>query len=232
MDYLLRDAYFTGVTTGRYDADQLIGALRIVEREGRPALGVDGRGVIALESFVLARYMMFATVYFHHTTRSFERVLQEALCEIWPEPRLLDPIEEFLAWDDFRVLDALRTAKGAAAHALRDRTIVYAIAAEFNAERDLGPYEACLAALRERYGAAVWGDEQEQLLHRLPLDHADARSVGVLTRAGVVGAAQASDLIARLSGRAYWRKLFVRRDDVDVAEARRVCTETLRSLQA
>ena len=32
MDYLLRDAYFTGVVNGRYDAEQLIGSLRVFER--------------------------------------------------------------------------------------------------------------------------------------------------------------------------------------------------------
>ncbi len=78
MDYLLRDAYFTGVSGGSYDVDQLIGSLRILDVRGEPLLGVDGRGVVALESFVLARYMMFATVYFHHTTRMFEHVLTES----------------------------------------------------------------------------------------------------------------------------------------------------------
>ncbi|MBD5653983.1 MAG: HD domain-containing protein, partial [Candidatus Eremiobacteraeota bacterium] len=67
MDYLLRDAYFTGVINGRYDVDQLMASLRVFDVRGTPALGVDGRGVVALESFVLARYMMFSTVYFHHT---------------------------------------------------------------------------------------------------------------------------------------------------------------------
>jgi HD superfamily phosphohydrolase len=227
MDYLLRDAYFTGVTTGRYDAEQLIGSLRVVERGGRSALGVDGRGVVALESFVVARYMMFATVYFHHTTRMFERALQDALREIWPDPRALDPIEAYLEWDDFRVLDALRSASGEAARALRDRRTLFGVVAEFNAERDLEPYEKCLSALRSRFGDAVWPDEQEQLLHRLPLDADDARSVLVLTRAGVAGAADASDLIARLSGRAYWRKLFVRKSGADLAEARRICASAV-----
>lgn len=228
MDYLLRDAYFTGVTTGRYDAEQLIGSLRVLERGGRETLGVDGRGVVALESFVLARYMMFATVYFHHTTRVFERVLQDALREIWSDPRALDPIGAYLEWDDFRVLDALRSASGEAAGALRNRRTLFGVAAEFNAERDLESYERCLRALRARFGDAVWPDQQEQLLHRLPLGADDARSVLVRTRAGVVGATDASDLIARLSGRAYWRKLFVRKSEADVAEARRICALAVR----
>ena len=229
MDYLLRDAYFTGIINGRYDADQLIGALRVYDRgDGRVALGVDARGVVALESFVLARYMMFATVYFHHTTRVFERLLQEALHEIWPHERPLAGIEEFLEWDDFRVLEALRTAKGDAAYALRNRQPLYGLAAEFNAESDLSRFEACVRALRERYGAAVWADAQEQLIHRLPLGVGDETpTVLVGTRNGLLDARAASDLIAKLSGKAYWRKLFVKRTEVDLSEARRLCNDLL-----
>lgn len=227
MDYLLRDSYFTGVASGRYDADQLAGSLRIVDNHGQLALGIDGRGVVALESFVLARYMMFASVYFHHTTRMFERILQSALRGLWPNPRVLDPIEEFLRWDDFRVFDALRDATSEAARALRERLRIYALAAEFNAERDLGAYEACEAALIQRFGATnVWADAQEQVLHRLPLVAAEHhRTVLVQTGAGLVDARQASDLIAKLSGKAYWRKLFVTRANVNITQARAICHE-------
>ncbi|HVS46251.1 MAG TPA: hypothetical protein VMS32_06245 [Verrucomicrobiae bacterium] len=213
MDYLLRDAYFTGVQSGRYDADQLVASLRLIEHDGSVALGIDARGVVALESFVLARYMMFASVYFHHTTRMFERILQDVLRELWPAPRLLDPIDEFLAWDDFRVLNELRDARSESAQALRDRTRVYRLAAEFNAERDLGAFEARERELRAQYGDEnVWADEQSQVLHRLPLTADNDRpTVWVQTENGTVDARVASDLIAKLSGKAYWRKLFVRR---------------------
>lgn len=225
MDYLLRDAYFTGVMSGRYDADQLIASLRIVPAGGRLTMGIDHRGVVALESFVLARYMMFASVYFHHTTRMFERILQRALQELWPEPQRLQPAEEFLRWDDFRVLNDLRESDSMPAKALRLRIRLYAVAAEFNAERDLAVYERCEAALVERYGDAVWSDEQSQLLHRLPLQiDAQSTTVWVQSAAGqVVDAREASDIIARISGKAHWRKLFVERERVDVAEARGIC---------
>ena len=229
MDYLLRDAYFTGVSGGSYDVDQLIGSFRILDVGGEPLLGVDGRGVVALESFVLARYMMFATVYFHHTTRMFEHVLHEALCELWPDPSKLDPIDEYLAWDDFRVYDALRTLDTESARALRDRLRPYALVAEFTAERDLTVFAAQERTLRERWGDAIWIDAQEELLHRLPLGvptlstHATTPTVWVSTRRGIVDAREASDLIAKLSGKAYWRKIFADKKRVPIDEARALC---------
>ncbi|MBV8531209.1 MAG: HD domain-containing protein [Candidatus Eremiobacteraeota bacterium] len=232
MDYLQRDAYFTGVATGRYDADQLVASLRVVEHDGKPVVGIDRRGVVALESFVTARYMMFASVYFHHTTRMFEHVLHDVLRELWPNPRALDSIEEFLRWDDFRVLDALDGASSSSAQALRNRIRVYALAAEFNAERDLRAFEACEAALRERFGdAAIWADEQSQLLHRLPLGIGQEHTVWVDGSSGLVDAREVSDLIAKLSGKAYWRKLFVVRDAVDVREARQLCATLAAALR-
>ena len=229
MDYLQRDAYFTGVASGRYDADQLVSSLRLFERGGRPVVGIDSRGVVALESFVVARYMMFASVYFHHTTRMFERILQQVLRELWPDPHALDPIDEFLRWDDFRVLNELRDRESEAARALRERIRLYALAAEFNAESDLNAFERCHAALCERFGANnVWADEQSTAMHRLPLGVDDRRrTVWVGTPAGLIDARDASDLIGKLSGQAYWRKLFVKRNRADVREARRLCAEIL-----
>ncbi|HTX56858.1 MAG TPA: hypothetical protein VMD47_07120 [Candidatus Acidoferrales bacterium] len=234
MDYLLRDAYFTGVASGRYDADQLVASLRLFERDDGPVVGIDARGVVALESFVIARYMMFASVYFHHTTRLFERILQDVLRELWPDPRVLDDIDEFLRWDDFRVLNDLRDRESEAATALRERIRIYALAAEFNADADQRAFSACNEALRERFGeGAVWADEQSQVMHRLPLAAEQGRhTVWVGTPHGLVDARQASDVIAKLTGKAYWRKLFVRRNRADVREARRLCAEIIGGFRA
>jgi HD superfamily phosphohydrolase len=232
MDYLLRDSYFTGVAGGTYDAEQLIESLRVLDVDGRPQLGVDGRGVVALESFVLARYMMFATVYFHHTTRAFERVLHDVLEVLWPNPRALDDVREFLAWDDFRVLDAIRPMEGESVRALRERHTVYGLAAEFNAEQDLRTFELCERALRARWGDAVWSDSQEQLMHRLPLGTAGATpTVRVRLMGRDVDARAASDVIAKLSGKAHWRKLFVRTDVASVDEARAICADLIVSAE-
>jgi HD superfamily phosphohydrolase len=203
------------------------------ERDGNSVVGIDSRGVVALESFVVARYMMFASVYFHHTTRLFERILQDVLHELWPDPRTLDPIDEFLRWDDFRVLNELRDQESEGARALRERIRIFALAAEFNSAADQEAFAACERALRERFGDdAVWADEQSQVMHRLPLvAQAGKHTVWVSTASGLVDAREVSDLIKKLSGTAYWRKLFVRRDRSDVHEARRICTEIIASLR-
>ncbi len=83
MDYLLRDAYFTGVSYGSYDLDWLIRSFRLgtSDREGAaPPLAIDGaKGLPAIESFILARLFMFQQVYFHKTCRASEWMLARIL---------------------------------------------------------------------------------------------------------------------------------------------------------
>ena len=52
-----------------------------------------------------------------------------------------------------------------------------------------------------------------------------APTVWVGTRRGIADAREASDLIAKLSGKAYWRKIFADKKRVDVEEARMLCRE-------
>ncbi|MBF0454359.1 MAG: HD domain-containing protein [Magnetococcales bacterium] len=76
MDYLLRDAYFTGVSYGHYDLEWLLHSLRIQKVEGTPRLCVDlTKGPVALESYVTSRDHMYRQVYDHKTVRAFEALL-------------------------------------------------------------------------------------------------------------------------------------------------------------
>ena len=79
-DYLLRDAHFTGVGYGRFDLDWLLRSLRFGVRKGSgaaPQLAIEGgKGVQAIESFILARLFMFQQVYFHKTERASEWMLR------------------------------------------------------------------------------------------------------------------------------------------------------------
>ena len=76
MDYLLRDAYFTGVSYGQYDLEWLLHSLRAETVNGALRLCVDlAKGPVALESYVSARDHMYRQVYDHKTVRAYEALL-------------------------------------------------------------------------------------------------------------------------------------------------------------
>jgi len=104
-DYLLRDSYHIGVKYGVYDHARLINtlALGIDPESDEVILGVDEGGWHTAESLVIARYQMFAQVYFHKTRRAFDYHLKEAMKDVLPTGKLPSPkeIEKFLDFDDF-----------------------------------------------------------------------------------------------------------------------------------
>jgi uncharacterized protein len=118
MDYLLRDSLHAGVQYGRFDLERLIRTVEVVpSSEGRaPRLGVREGGWHAAEGLVLARYFMFTQVYFHKTRVAFDRHLRETLRELLPNASFPTPddvgLEEYLRWDDWRVLGALAQGDG------------------------------------------------------------------------------------------------------------------------
>lgn len=79
MDYLLRDSYFIGVPYGSYDLSWLIGNLGVVSRNDSYVTSISESGVHSFEHYILARFNMFAQVYFHKTVRCFEYYLGNAL---------------------------------------------------------------------------------------------------------------------------------------------------------
>jgi HD superfamily phosphohydrolase len=82
-DYLLRDAHATGVPYGRYDLDWLLRALTFAKGGSpteAPPLAIDGaKGIVSLESFILARLFMFQQVYFHKAARAAEWMIRAIL---------------------------------------------------------------------------------------------------------------------------------------------------------
>lgn len=71
MDYLLRDAYFTGTKYGEFDLERMLRTLRI--KEGKVV--VKESGIHTVEDYIMARYHMYWQVYYHPVARSFESVL-------------------------------------------------------------------------------------------------------------------------------------------------------------
>ena len=77
MDYLLRDAHYTGVPYGTVDAQRLIQSTRM----GEDGLILEESGTNAAESLLIARTLMRPAVYIHHVSRIATAMLQRALME-------------------------------------------------------------------------------------------------------------------------------------------------------
>jgi hypothetical protein len=75
LDYLKRDAHYTGVAYGVIDLDRLYETLRIFNGD----LVVDRGGLSAVEGMLVARALMFSSVYFHKTVRISELMLAKAV---------------------------------------------------------------------------------------------------------------------------------------------------------
>ncbi len=101
MDYLLRDAYFTGTSYGTFDLERILRTLRIIEDR----LVIKESGVHSVEDYIMARYHMYWQVYYHPTSRSIEAILYAFFNRmrdlIVKNPRYLDdyPMFQFLKPD-------------------------------------------------------------------------------------------------------------------------------------
>lgn len=72
MDYLSRDAYFTGVAYGKIDMQRLLRSMKIVNNE----VLCRASGVHTLESYLMSRYHMYFQVYYHAVSRAYELLLE------------------------------------------------------------------------------------------------------------------------------------------------------------
>lgn len=75
MDYLQRDAYYTGVSYGHFDMERLMRVMR--PREDQVVF--KSSGMHAVEDYIMSRYQMYWQVYFHPVTRSAEVILTKIL---------------------------------------------------------------------------------------------------------------------------------------------------------
>lgn len=113
MDYLLRDAYFTGASYGKFDLTRILRVIRPIEN----GIAFQQNGMHAVEDYVVSRYQMYMQVYFHPATRAMEVLLQNLLKRartIYPDqkeyfqltsPRLIPFFEEEVTIQDYLNLD-------------------------------------------------------------------------------------------------------------------------------
>ena len=72
MDYLSRDAYFTGANYGKIDYHRILRSMKIVDG----TLVVRASGVLSIESYLMSRYHMYFQVYYHPIAKAYELLLE------------------------------------------------------------------------------------------------------------------------------------------------------------
>src|SRR5712692_7461370 len=109
MDYVVRDSFHTGAGYGSIDVHRLLYTMDIIEGN----LSVDGTAVATLESFLLARFESFRTIYFHRASRAVQIMMVRALEVARDELHLLDfdVPEDYLKLDDYKVWTGLKECK-------------------------------------------------------------------------------------------------------------------------
>ncbi len=75
MDYLQRDAFYTGVSYGHFDMERILRVMRPTEDQ----VVIKATGMHAVEDYIMSRYQMYWQVYFHPVTRSAEVILTKIL---------------------------------------------------------------------------------------------------------------------------------------------------------
>jgi HD superfamily phosphohydrolase len=92
LDYLVRDAYYTGVAYGLIDIERLLQTFQVFNNN----LTINRKGVGVMENILMARGLMYSSVYFHKTVRIAELMLSKAI----------EDISEFEPFEFFRMTDA------------------------------------------------------------------------------------------------------------------------------
>jgi HD superfamily phosphohydrolase len=233
MDYLRRDALYTGAHYGVFDRDWLI--REMVPTQAGSAVVVVEKGRTAVEQYLIGRYHMFQNVYLHKTSRGFETAFR-GLCrrvralgiDILPEAAVAfralfdEPLslQTFLGLNDgmfeneiVLLLESEDPTVRALASALNSRRPLRQRTSRSGAE-DLGALRA--ARMEEAAGlgldpeCAVWSDTAKDVPYRPYAPSQGRKGLRILQRNGeLVDITELSPTLAGLAEpievhRVYW----------------------------
>lgn len=157
MDYLLRDAYFTGVNYGTFDLERILRMLR--PHKGH--IVVKESGMHAVEDYLMSRYQMYWQVYFHPVTRSGEILLYKIFARA---SALYEGGHSFSYMNDaFRKL--LEDRLTVADYLLLDESLMQMVLMEWTGDRDPVLADLCSRFLHRR------------LFKYVPLERTDAELI-------------------------------------------------------
>ncbi|MGC8645031.1 MAG: HD domain-containing protein [Thermoplasmata archaeon] len=101
IDYLARDSYYTGVALGAVDIPRILKVLCVEGGE----LCILEKGLPAIEGLMVARMLMYRTVYRHRTALVASTIASRAAVEMNPD------YEDFVQWNDADFICALKREK-------------------------------------------------------------------------------------------------------------------------
>jgi HD superfamily phosphohydrolase len=108
MDYLIRDAHYTGVAYGVIDRLRLLQKMTLHGGE----LVVEAGGVQAATSLLISRLLMHPAVYYHHVCRISECMISAGIRHMIEEGTSASIVKDM---DDIELLNSLQEAGGYAA---------------------------------------------------------------------------------------------------------------------
>jgi uncharacterized protein len=113
MDYLIRDAYYTGVSYGMVDVEHLLRNIIFYD----DTIVLKYRGLKSAEALLMSRFLMYPSVYNHHVGRITGAMYSGAL-ESAIESMQLDPFE-LQQMDDYEINVRMRNMQGYPADIIR-----------------------------------------------------------------------------------------------------------------
>jgi uncharacterized protein len=169
LDYLVRDATFTGARYGQIEVGWLLSSLTAHPVERDVCLALESRALYAFDHFLIARHHMFLMVYFHHKSVVFEEMLRRWVTRPDATWRLPADLDAYLEVDDVSVTAELRRSRDPWARRIVERR----------------PYRRVV----EKHGTPEETDttDDEARLAAAGLDFLAAASSGKLSRYDVVG---------------------------------------------
>ena len=210
MDYLLRDAYYTGVGYGSVDKDRLLRKM-IIRDDG---VMLEEKGVSAAEAMLMARFLMYSNVYLHPVSISADMLVARA-AEYAIEDGALKA-EELPFLDDSQLMGRLSEAGGIAnelAMRIKGRKL-YKVASQLKMRElknwlYLGDIDEKRVGEIEETIAARAGVEPSRVMLHIPKPW--FRDVGIrVLKAGDYYSLDETSLITRLLKEAQWDYHYVR----------------------
>lgn len=111
IDYLLRDAKYTGIVYGMFDYMQLIEQICIIydqEKRGENLeIGIDEKGIESSEALLLSRHFMHKRVYQYHSVKALNFHLKRFMKKFCKKNSHLKTSENFVYFVDASIISAL-----------------------------------------------------------------------------------------------------------------------------